>query len=244
MIPKAFKPLLSRMLDIKPISLACIKLAEIASRPVGQISFSQEAEDLILLRWIKLLDIANGFFVEIGSGHPIRFSNTIKLERCGWQGVTVDANPEFDALYTRFRKSKHFVRGVGLKHSSLTYFRFETPELNTFSSEVCAERVRKGWPIRDSLIVSIEPLDSILASANAQTEFDLLAIDVEGKDFEVLQSLNIEKWRPKIVVCEILLNEAAQFEALLEGYFLVSTLLYSHIFIRNDLAEKYVAFRS
>ncbi len=53
------------------------------------MSYGQEGEDIILLR---LLDISkNGFYVDIGAHHPIRFSNTYALYKAGWCGLNVDA---------------------------------------------------------------------------------------------------------------------------------------------------------
>ena len=50
-------------------------------------SFSQCAEDMIAR---SLIDTSAGRYVDIGSGHPVRGSNTYSLYRQGWSGLLVD----------------------------------------------------------------------------------------------------------------------------------------------------------
>ena len=45
--------------------------------------------------------------------------------------------------------------------------------------------------------------NSILTEYKTPEKFDFLSIDVEGHDFEVLSSINLLKYRPKLVVVEM-----------------------------------------
>ena len=47
--------------------------------------FSQNGEDLILNRLFE--NKTNGFFVDIGAHHPVRFSNTYLFYLNGWSGI-------------------------------------------------------------------------------------------------------------------------------------------------------------
>ena len=54
-------------------------------------SFSHAGEDLHI---ISLLNLNRpGFYIDVGSNHPIRHSNTFKLYLNGWSGLLLDANP-------------------------------------------------------------------------------------------------------------------------------------------------------
>jgi len=70
------------------------KLAEFKNAyiPTSLKSYSQEGEDLILLRIFEKKRI--GFYVDVGSHHPFRFSNTYLFYRLGWRGINIDANQE------------------------------------------------------------------------------------------------------------------------------------------------------
>ena len=46
------------------------------------------------LHIISLLNLNRpGFYIDVGSNHPIRHSNTFKLYLNGWSGLLLDANP-------------------------------------------------------------------------------------------------------------------------------------------------------
>jgi hypothetical protein len=45
-------------------------------------------------------------------------------------------------------------------------------------------------------------LDDILTEAGAGRRFEFLSVDVEGHELEVLQGLDLSKWRPRVVIAE------------------------------------------
>ena len=53
--------------------------------------FGQYGEDIIIHK-IFSKRVNNGFYVDIGSFHPFRYSNTAYLWLKGWSGINVDAN--------------------------------------------------------------------------------------------------------------------------------------------------------
>ena len=55
-------------------------------------SFSQFGEDLIINKILK--KIPNGNYLDLGSFHPIHFSNTFLLYLRGWRGVNIDGNED------------------------------------------------------------------------------------------------------------------------------------------------------
>jgi len=65
------------------------------------------------------------------------------------------------------------------------------------------------------LPIKVYPLSKILDEyLPREQEIDFLNVDVEGKDFEVIKSNNWNKFRPKIVLVEIL---ASSIEEILEN---------------------------
>ena len=166
-------------------------------------SYSQEGEDGILSRVFG--DRKNGFFVDVGAHHPIRFSNTYKFYKNGWRGINIDACPGSMAPFHEIRPLDiNLEMPVSDVKEKLTFYIFNEPALNTFSLELANEYQKKDayWIDR---IVSIETntLASILNDfLPANQEIDFLSIDAEGFDFQILTSNNWNKYKPKVVLIE------------------------------------------
>ena len=47
------------------------------------------------------------------------------------------------------------------------------------------------------------PLNDILTKNQAPLKFDLLSIDVEGLDWQVLQSIDLHKYHPRMILIEM-----------------------------------------
>jgi len=61
-------------------------------------SFSQSNQDLFVSRIMKQKQ--NGYFLEIGSNHPITHNNTYKLENeYNWSGLMVEYDRSFESIY-------------------------------------------------------------------------------------------------------------------------------------------------
>ena len=55
-----------------------------------KLTYSQNQEDLFIDDYFK--NLKNGFYVDIGCYHPIRYNNTALLFNRGWKGVNIDMN--------------------------------------------------------------------------------------------------------------------------------------------------------
>lgn len=170
----------------------------------SQSCYGQNGEDLVLDR---LLDGQSaGFFVDIGAHHPMRFSNTYLFYRRGWRGINVDAEPGSMRRFNRLRpRDINIEAGVGAKAGTSTYFRFNDPALNTFDPEEAARKDAEPYRIVERLEVPIRRLDDILAAhLPSGRTIDFLSIDVEGLEGDVLRSNDWSRFRPRLVLAEIL----------------------------------------
>jgi FkbM family methyltransferase len=71
---------------------------------------------------------------------------------------------------------------------------------STLEPEVAAKDNKQPTSVRS---VSTTTLDDVLEhSRYSNLEIDLLSIDAEGHDFQVLTSIDIRKYRPKIIIVE------------------------------------------
>lgn len=166
-------------------------------------SYSQEGEDMLLLRAIG--NKSNGFYVDIGSHHPTRFSNTKHFYDKGWRGINIDPLPGSKDLFDKKRpKDINLELAIG-KPAKLTYYMYDEPALNTFDVKMVEQRKKDKAPynIIHSKKISIKPLSAVLRKHLPKgMVVDFMTIDVEGKDLEALQTNDWSKVRPKIILIE------------------------------------------
>jgi len=174
--------------------------------PWVNYSWAQEGEDGILGRFFG--DQQTGFYIDVGAHHPKRFSNTFAFYKRGWRGINIDAMPGLMKTFDKVRRRDINIEiGVGLESCVLDYYLFNEPALNSFSKEISDERhlSASDYRITGIIPVKIRPLSLILDEHLPKGQvIDFMTIDVEGFDYDVLQSNDWKKYRPKIILVEIL----------------------------------------
>lgn len=173
--------------------------------PFGSLCYSQEGEDMVLNRIFE--NKKEGFYIDVGAHHPKRFSNTYFFYRRGWRGINIDAMPGSMAVFERDRPLDiNLEIPVSDKDEVLTYYIFNEPALNGFSKELSDSRNGlRQYKIIGTKELRTRTLASILDEfMPAGQKIDFLSIDVEGLDFQVLNSNDWDKYRPEIVLIEVL----------------------------------------
>jgi FkbM family methyltransferase len=168
----------------------------------ASINYSQTGEDAVIR---SLLDeTRQGIYVDVGCHDPVRSSNTLSLYLHGWHGVNIDANPR---LIERFKATR--LRDIAVcaaisdQEHDLVFHEFDDERVSTVSEEVLPEWQTK-WKKRSERVVRTRTLDSVLQEhLEPGTEIDLLSVDVEGHDLNVLRSIDLEVFRPKLIVVEM-----------------------------------------
>jgi FkbM family methyltransferase len=181
--------------------------SKLASHPDAHArkSYSQEGEDLVLSRIFA--GRTTGYYVDVGAHHPYRFSNTQILYERGWNGINIEPNPDGIKSFRSARsRDLNLELGVSDRPGTLTYYCFDDPALNTFDAELVKNReTQTPYRVIKTMPVPVERLDAILGKhLPAGTTIDFLSIDVEGRDFAVLQSNDWERFRPSWVLVEAL----------------------------------------
>jgi FkbM family methyltransferase len=191
------KTQLDRVRDALPLSHA-------------RVSFAQEGEDLILERMFE--HQANGIYVDVGAHHPRRFSNTLLLYRRGWHGVNIDASPgSMEAFRGQRARDINLEIGVAAVAEERDFYVFNDPALNTFDAARAKVLDKPPYKLERVHKVRCAPL-SVILDEHSIRAIDLLTIDAEGFDFEVLQTLDWNMSRPRVVLVE---QHARDIEALL-----------------------------
>ncbi len=188
-------------------------------------TYSQEGEDLLLARIFEELQIGTGFFVDIGAHHPKRFSNTYYFYRRGWRGINVDPLPGSKRMFERLRPRDITVEcGVGAKEGVLEYFSFNDPALNTFSATEARKKEVAPFRLVERLRIPVMPLGPLLDEYLPEgTHIDFMTVDVEGFDHEVISSNDWSRYRPRVILIELLNTRIEDIEM-----HPTSRLLFSH----------------
>lgn len=219
------------ILPAHPLELGCRNMQ----------SFAQEGEDLILER---IFGHADGFYVDVGAHHPFRFSNTFLLYNKGWRGINIEPDAEGFELLKKFRPRDINLNTAILRNSAeslkntATFYRFHEPALNSFDEAYASEMQSKGYSLRETIEVEFTDLASVLDRHAGTRRIDLLSIDTEGTDLDVLRSNDWTRFRPRVVIVELLKGEsgAENRELTTEfltglGYVLHSVLYNSRIYV-------------
>lgn len=168
-------------------------------------SYSQEGEDMILRRIFERQ--STGFYVDVGAHHPKRFSNTYFFYKKGWVGINVDAMPGSMNFFEKIRpRDINIEIPISSKKQVLTYYAFNEPALNGFSKEISEARDGlNNYKIEFTKDIETSTLEEVLdENLPSNQAIDFLSIDVEGLDFDVIKSINIKKYRPRVILVEIL----------------------------------------
>lgn len=169
-------------------------------------SYSQEGEDMILRRIFENKEV--GFYIDVGAHHPKRFSNTHYFYKKGWNGINIDAMPNSMKAFDRLRRRDiNIEAAISDERSMLIYYEFNETALNGFSKPMSLMRNElENYSIVDSYPITTKTLDEVLDTFTKEIpeEIDFITIDVEGFDFNVLRSLDLNKYRPKFILIEIL----------------------------------------
>ena len=199
-------------------------------------SYSQFGEDMILL---NLLGNTYGSFVDIGSGHPIKGSNTYALYQRGWSGISVDPLPQNIELARKLRpRDSNLVSLCGGDSQPRELFEYADYAYSTLSRERVVELSSLGINPVDSFVVPSTTLKDLGVAASPE-EASLLCIDTEGWELEVLHGNDWTMYRPGVICVEDLaspLEHQTPIQDLLNdlAYSLVGVLGFSSIYCHRD----------
>ncbi len=165
------------------------------------LSYAQRFEDIHLLRCFG--EQAEGFYIDVGAGHPVYDNVSFAFYLRGWRGITVEPNPRLARLNRAVRPrdlNRQMLVGAAAGEATLYMFS-EFHGLSTMveSQARAAEREvgRSPEPVR----LPVTTLTALCEGA-APTRIDFLKIDVEGAEGDVLRGADFQRFRPRIIVIE------------------------------------------
>lgn len=197
--------------------------------------YSSDEEDLIILRLLEELGIKDPYYIDLGVCHPVIANNTYLLyEKKIGHGLLIEPNPVMAKLAEEYRPLNKLLNiGITPKENGiLPYCSGKRPGLNHFLRE--GESIeRENWEIIDVPVLNI---NKVLAE-NKCENLDVLDIDIEGMDYDVLNTIDYDKFKIKVICAEYWgRSESRNLRSLMssKGYIHWMTTRENHVYLREE----------
>lgn len=205
--------------------------------------YGQMGEDIILKRFFPKRH--QGFFVDVGCFHPIKYNNTYYFYRKGWRGINIDIDKiKIEGFNLVRPKDTNIQCAVSDQTGELSYWSngFYTPTI-TMDRSFTEVREGKKYEYVEKKTKADTLTNIIDGTKYKGRPIDLLSIDVEGHDFQVLKSLDFDRYAPQVIAVETQLEgleaiqKEPQFEFLLDkGYAFRNWVGMTLVFVKKDLS--------
>ena len=165
-------------------------------------SYSQCAEDLIVEQHFGhyFKQGSKGFYVDAGSHHPIRGSNSFRLYKAGWKGILIDME-ESKVLSAKLARPRDQAVKAAISDKK-EYVTIYSPSKFSTNATISTEVIVKATNLKPVSSISTTTLDVLLERYNCPRRFEFLSIDLEGQDYKALLGLSFEKFSPKLICIE------------------------------------------
>lgn len=168
------------------------------------VTYSQNHEDIILASFFP--NVEHGYYVDIGAAHPDYLSVTKYFYTKGWHGVNVEPNERLFGLITHARpRDLSFRAAISNSTEKKAVFReYLGDGLSTLS-----KKIQQSYEKNESAVlkynrdyeVPVRTLGDVLKESKLP-EIHFMKVDVEGFEYEVLESNDWVAYRPHILCIE------------------------------------------
>ena len=166
-------------------------------------SYSQCAEDLLVDYIFQLRGIQLPSYIDCGAHHPFFLSNTARFYEKGSRGINIEANSSLLQNFKMHRPEDININiGLSDKESELDFYIMKDETLSTFSKSEADYLIASGKELLEIAKVTVTTLSNILEKHCQGIFPDFLNIDIEGMDFQILNSLDFDQTYPKVICVE------------------------------------------
>ena len=148
-----------------------------------------------------------GIYIDVGCHHPLINNNTYPLYKRGWKGINIDI--DYGAIDSfNFLRSKD--TNIKIAVSDKTgeaelFFYHNRAAKNTLSKE-------KGFDSKEIHKIKTSTLNKVIEnSIYKDQKINFISIDVEGYELNVLKGFDFKKYKPDLVVLELIQEGMTEF---------------------------------
>ena len=172
---------------------------------------SQFLQDKLVLNYYNNKN--SGYFVDVGANDGIKFSNTINLEKLGWNGICIDGNLD---IFDKLKKNRNCICDCSVIYNNNSIVNFNilsndllcyidndidndndnnllSADINDNNTYFCNEPIKSIKLIKKEKY-NTTTLTNILNKYNAPSFIEYLSLDTNGTEYDVLLGLNMEKY--------------------------------------------------
>jgi len=204
--------------------------------------YSQFGEDAILSKYFPE---SKGFYLDIGSGDPVRGSNTFFLYKKGWNGILIDPLTRNIFSSKIIRRKDKIIQGlVGATNKSYLFYEMFPYEYSTTNNEIVKNLINKG---KAKLVKKVQLNTFSVSELNLNINLDqpsLLSVDCEGLDLEVLKTIDLKTIKFRVICAEDLdfnpMSKTSEINQYLNknGYEIVDRAGPSSIYVKSSWLQE------
>jgi len=166
-----------------------------------KISYSFNAVDLIIDYIFKNKN--NGFYLDVGSQHPISNNNTYLLFRRGWSGINIDLDKKNIDLFNTARPNDinlNLAISSDVAEKKLYFYHDKSP-INTLDKVVSDFQTSTVKKIKR---IKTTTLNIALQNLKFNNKIDYMNLDVEGHEMDIFKAFDLSLYKPSIISVEFL----------------------------------------
>ncbi len=166
------------------------------------MSYAQNGEDVVLFR--ALGHLSEGSYVEVGANDPTVDSISHAFYERGWSGITVEPVHVYAERHRAERPRDTVIEAAISPDASGSVVLHQIPDtgLSTLIDDIGEMHREGGWAVVNETVPA-RRLGDVLAEAGwDDREIHFMVIDTEGSERTVLETVDLHRWRPWVLVIE------------------------------------------
>ena len=166
-----------------------------------KISYSLNAVDLIIDYIFKNKN--NGFYLDVGSQHPISNNNTYLLFKREWSGINIDLDKKNIDLFNTARPNDinlNLAISSDVAEKKLYFYHDKSP-INTLNKVVSDFQTAS---VKEIKRIKTTTLDIALQNLKFNNKIDYMNLDVEGHEMDIFKAFNLSLYKPSVISVEFL----------------------------------------
>jgi FkbM family methyltransferase len=171
-------------------------------------SYSQAGEDTILAYIFFALGFKNEeiTYLDLGANHAKELSNTYYFYENGAKGVLVEANPKLIQELSFYRYNDVILNSLisEKENEEMDFYILSGDGLSTPDKEQALEacRINPNVSITNVIKVKSTTVNNIMEKYFGGISPKFISVDIEGNDLEIIKSIDLDKYRPLVIVVE------------------------------------------